>query len=66
MEQRADEPEGCQSKLQDIIKSLKTELQVAYTRIQKMGGNDKVNTKKEPQSPDGDDEEAAEGGSQLG
>ena len=65
-EQRADEAEGCQSKLQDIIKTLKTELQVAYTRIQKMGGNDKVNTKKEPQSPDGDDEEAAEGGSQLG
>ena len=65
-EQRVDEAEGCHSKLQDIIKTLKTELQVAYTRIQKMGGNDKVNTKKEPQSPDGDDEEAAEGGSQLG
>lgn len=65
-EQRVDEAEGCHSKLQDIIKTLKTELQVADARIQKMGGNSKVNTKKEPQSPDGDGEEAAEGGSQLG
>ena len=64
-EQRFDEAEGCHIKLQDIIKTLKTELQVADARIQKMGGNSKVNTKKEPQSPDGDGEEAAEGGSQI-
>ena len=64
-EQSFDEAEGCHRKLQDILKILKTELQVADARIQKMGGNSKVNTKKEPQSPDGDGEEAAEGGSQI-
>ena len=60
-EQRFDEAEGCHSKLQAIIKILKTELQMADARIQKMGGNSKDKTKKEPQSPD----EAAEGGSQI-
>ena len=63
-EHRFDDTGGCQTQLRDIVKNLRTELQVADARIHKMGSN-KVNPKEEPGSPNSDGEEAAKGGSQA-